>query len=118
MSIYAGWTMFPVLSPLLCHYESSVDWFVLSDKRSSVDPNIFASFLQTYNEEDTIFLGRALKKEPVVGIALMHKNLTYSHFSPGFVLSRALVKFMKIELDEMGTLDNNRKVKTFGVIFL
>ena len=45
LPILGGWTIFPILSPLLKLYSDCCDWFVFLDERSTIDPVVFTNLL-------------------------------------------------------------------------
>ena len=116
LPVLGGWTIFPILSPLLKRYSRSIKWFVFLDERSSVDPIILASLLETYNATDKIFMGRGINDQLSTSTYIWDKsaNLTYPQFSAGFVISKNLAKTIVKELDAMDPLDNDQRFKNFA----
>ena len=92
LPILGGWSIFPILDPLLTGYSEDVNWFVFLNEFGRVDVNIFEGLLQEYNSKKGVFLGKALQDEHAVIIHFYEKNLDmkYPDFSAGFVLSRPL----------------------------
>ena len=104
LPILGGWSIFPILDPLLTNYSAGVNWFVFLNEWSKVDTSIFEELLQEYDSTKEIFLGKALQDEHEVITHFYEKNLDmkYPDFSAGFVLSRPLVnrlcKYYQIDL--------------------
>ena len=93
LPILGGWSIFPILDPLLIKCSESVNWVVFLNEWSKVDTSIFEELLQEYDSTKEIFLGKALQDEHEVITHFYEKNLDmkYPDFSAGFVLSRPLV---------------------------
>ena len=93
LQVQGGWTIFPLLSPLLNKYSTSVDWFIFLDERSSVSPRILKNILDSYNCKEKVFIGKALRDQHVTKPHNFETNfnLTYPHFAAGFVLSKSLI---------------------------
>ena len=109
-----GWTIFPILSPLLKLY-SDVYWFVFLDERSTIDPVVFTNLLKLYNHEEKMFIGKAVRD--LRGSKIHHFdrnfNLTYPEFAAGFVFSRVLAKTLAKEVETISSLPKHRDVKNF-----
>ena len=60
LPIHGSWTIFPILSKILHRFETSIDWFVFVDERSSIDAITLSSILDSHNATKNIFLGRHL----------------------------------------------------------
>ena len=97
---HGGWTIFPLLDPLLEDYHDLIDWYVFLDEQSTIDPDIFMGALKKHNHRDYVFLGKALQDQESVIIHHYDQdfNFKYPDFSAGFVLSAILVKTMAKEL--------------------
>ena len=48
---HGGWTIFPILTPLLKDYHNLADWFVFLEEGAAVDTNIFAEIITEHNPE-------------------------------------------------------------------
>ena len=115
LPIYGGWTIFPILSKILHRFETSIDWFVFIDERSSIDAITLSSILDSHNSTKNIFLGRSLQDKHASKIHHFEKNfdLKYPNFSAGFVLSRQLVADLVAELKEIAKIHIHQDVEHF-----
>lgn len=99
---HGGWTIFPLLQPLLEEYEALADWFVFLDEEGRVEPSLFAQMLQKYDPEQEVFLGKALQDRDSVIIHHYSQDykFKYPDFSAGMAFSSQLVKSLSKELKE------------------
>ena len=97
---HGGWTVFPILAPLLDDYADLIDWFVFLDEVSAVDPKILTKLLSAYDSDRNVFLGKALQDQDSVIIHHYNQNLDfkYPNFAASFVLSARLVDTIVKEL--------------------
>jgi hypothetical protein len=112
LPVLGGWTVFPILSPLLILYNDYIDWIVFLDERSTIDPAVFTNLLKLYNHEQNIFIGKALRDQRGSKIHHFEKkfNLTYPDFSAGFVFSSSLAKTLTKEVDTISTFPRRKDV--------
>ena len=115
LPIRGSWTIFPILSKILHRFETSIDWFVFVDERSSIDVITLSSILDSHNATKNIFLGRSLQDEHASKIHHFEKNfdLKYPNFSAGFVLSRKLVATLVAELKDIAKIHIHQDVEHF-----
>ena len=115
LPIRGSWTIFPILSKILHRFETSIDWFVFVDERSSIDVITLSSILDSHNATENIFLGRSLQDEHASKIHHFEKNfdLKYPNFSAGFVLSRKLVATLVAELKDIAKIHLHQDVEHF-----
>ena len=99
---HGGWTIFPLLQPLLIKYEDTADWYVFLDEAGRVDPTLFSQMLEKYDPSENRFLGKALQDKDSVIIHHYSQDyeFKYPDFSAGFVFSSQLVKYLSKELKE------------------
>ena len=98
---HGGWTIFPILAPLLKDYHNLIDWFVFLDEAGAVDPKMFAGILEKYDPDHDVFLGKALQDQDSVIIHHYDQNFDFKYpdFAAGFVLSVSLAEALSEELD-------------------
>ena len=102
LPILGGWSVLPILEPLLKNYSDDIEWFVFLHESSNVDVNIFEMLLQEYDASKEVFLGKALYDRHPVIIHFYEENLDmkYPDFSAGFALSRPLVRRLSAEFQK------------------
>ena len=67
LPILGGWTIFPILKPLLKNYPKCIKWFVFLDEKGSVDPKLLSELLNKHDTRNELFIGRALQdRHPVI----------------------------------------------------
>ena len=103
---HGGWTIFPLLQPLLKKYEDTADWYVFLDEAGRVDPTLFSKMLEKYDPSDNLFLGKALQDKDSVIIHHYSQDyeFKYPDFSAGFVFSSQLVKYLSKAIMVFGLL--------------
>ena len=94
LPIVGGWTIFPILKPLLKNYPEWIKWFVFLDEKGSVDPTILSELLNKHDIRNEVFIGKALQDQHPVSLHHYNTNLEmeYPDFAAGFVLSRSLIQ--------------------------
>ena len=108
-----GWTIFPILNPLMKMVPEDTEWFLFLNEHGSVDPVVLEELLARQNHDERVFLGKALHdKHPVIIHYFdTNLNLKYPDFSAGFVMSKALIEDIIVQIDTNGTTktrhDNN-----------
>ena len=118
---HGGWTIFPLLQPLLEDYEDLADWFVFLDEAGRVEPSLFAEILKKYDPKQNVFLGKALQDRDSVIIHHYSQDykFKYPDFSAGMVFSSQLVKSLSKELKEKNfELEHFPKDFSIGIEFL
>ena len=96
-----GWTLFPIIKPLMKIVPVDTNWFLFLNEYGSVDPVVLEQLLARQNHDDRVFLGKALHdKHPVIIHYFdTNLNLKYPDFSAGFVMSKALIKDIITQID-------------------
>ena len=96
-----GWTIFPILKPLMKMVPVDNEWFLFLNEHGSVDPVVLEELLARQNHDERVFLGKALHdKHPVIIHYFdTNLNLKYPDFSAGFVMSKALIKDIITQID-------------------
>ena len=99
---HGGWTIFPLLQPLLKKYEDQADWFVFLDEAGRVEPSLLAKVLGKYDPKEHLFLGKALQDKDSVIIHHYSQDyeFKYPDFSAGFVFSLQLAQSLSKEIKE------------------
>ena len=115
LPIRGSWTIFPILSNILHRFETSIDWYVFVDERSSINSLALSSILDSHNASKKVFLGRSIQDKHASKIHHFEKNfdLKYPDFSAGFVLSRKLVAALVAELKYIKKIRSHQDVKHF-----
>ena len=115
LPIRGSWTIFPILSNILHRFETSIDWYVFLDERSSINSLALSSILDSHNASKKVFLGRSIQDKHASKIHHFEKNfdLKYPNFSAGFVLSRQLVADLVAELKEIAKIHIHQDVEHF-----
>ena len=110
LPVLGGWTIFPILAPLLRMYSESCDWFVFLDERSTIDPVVFENLLKSYNYDKHIFIGKSVRD---VRVSKVHNyelpDFPFPDFAAGFVFSVTLAKTLAKEVKTL----RNYKLQTF-----
>ena len=96
-----GWTIFPILKPLMKIVPVDTEWFLFFNEYGCVDPVVLEELLARQNHGEGVFLGKALQdKHPVIIHYFdTNLNLKYPDFSAGFVMSKALIKDIITQID-------------------
>ena len=97
---HGGWTIFPLLGPLLEDYRYLIDWYVFLDEAGTIDPEEFTEMLMKYDHKDKVFLGKALQDKDSVIIHHYSNDFEFKYpdFSAGFVFSASLADTLSREL--------------------
>ena len=100
-----GWTIFPILKPLMKMVPVDNEWFLFLNEHGSVDPVVLEELLARQNHDERVFLGKALHdKHPVIIHYFdTNLNLKYPDFSAGFVMSKALIEDIIAQMDSTDT---------------
>ena len=101
---HGGWTIFPLLDPLLEDYHDLIDWYVFLDEAGTIDPQEFTKMLKKYDHKDQVFLGKALQDKDSVIIHHYSQDFKFKYpdFAAGFVFSSSLAQTLHKELKNRG----------------
>lgn len=97
---HGGWTIFPLLHPLLEVNKDLADWFVFLDEAGRVQPSLLTKMLQKYDQTQNVFLGKALqdRDSTIIHHYSQDYDFKYPDFSAGFVFSAQLANSLSKDL--------------------
>ena len=110
-----GWTLFPILKPLMKIVPVDNNWFLFLNEYGSVDPVVLEQLLARQNHDDRVFLGKALHDKHPVIIHYFDTNLNFKYpdFSAGFIMSKALIEDIIAQIDTNDTLKTHHDNESF-----
>ena len=101
LPLHGGWTIFPMLPPLIKISPSRTAWFVFLHEAAEVNLEVFKSILDKYTKDYEIFVGKALTdKDSSIIHHFDSSGLAYPDFKAGFLLSKQLVESLSRHFEE------------------
>jgi len=114
LPILGGWSIIPILKPLLAKYPEGTEWFIFLNENGSINPDILEMVLNESDIKNDVFIGRALQDQHPVIIHFYNDNLDmkYPDFSAGFALSRSIAYRLLIEFQRSTDVPASKKVES------
>ncbi len=120
LPLHGAWTYFPVLRALAEKFTGTndvADWFVFLEENAVVDVGLLAEVLGAFHADDDIFLGSAIADSDHVVIHHYEKpnEIDYPLADAGFVLSRAVVKRVARDFQNLMHGESTKAPKDFSI---